>query len=349
MVNKQRLYWIFQIGGWLLYAVIQVVSFLSSDLAAGPVSFQRILFLFYEAALCFTVTHGFRIIFTTGEWIRLSIMKLILNVILGVFTMSLAVYLLRIPGSWLLGLISSGDIFTLERFLGLIVVYNVIFFIWFVLYFTYHFFDEYNKAIKYEASRIEIELNNLKSQLNPHFIFNALNSIRALVDENPKKAKESINQLSNILRNSLVADKKGLTRFEDELKMVRDYLGLESIRFEERLITEFEIHPESYTYYVPPLMVQTLVENGIKHGISKLTKGGLIQIKTYVDSGKLKIHIRNSGTLRNQDRKSGTGLGIKNTIKRLKLLYGNHASFRIHNETGDFVLTEIIIPQHQNL
>ena len=128
---------------------------------------------------------------------------------------------------------------------------------------------------------IEIELNNLKSQLNPHFIFNALNSIRALVDENPSKSKQAINQLSNILRNSLASDKKGLTKFEDEIKIVKDYLGLESIRFEERLKTEFEIHPESQKFLVPPLMIQTLVENGIKHGISKLTPGGVIQLKTY--------------------------------------------------------------------
>lgn len=195
---------------------------------------------------------------------------------------------------------------------------------------------------------IEIELNNLKSQLNPHFIFNALNSIRALVDENPLKSKQAINQLSNILRNSLASDKKGLTKFDDELKMVRDYLGLESIRFEERLKTEFDIDPESRHFLVPPLMIQTLVENGIKHGISKLTPGGIVQVKTAVEKDKLLIQIRNSGQLLHLPKRSKTGLGIKNTIQRLKLIYGNEASFRIINEKDNFVLTEIVIPQHQN-
>src|SRR5690606_5122792 len=137
------------------------------------------------------------------------------------------------------------------------------FFLWFVLYFSYHYFDQYNKSLKYEASMVQIELNNLKSQLNPHFIFNALNSIRALVDENPEKSKQAINQLSNILRNSLATDKKRLTKFGDELKIVRDYLGLENIRFEERLKTRFDIDPQSHRFNVPPLMIQTLVENGI--------------------------------------------------------------------------------------
>ena len=192
---------------------------------------------------------------------------------------------------------------------------------------------------------IEIELNNLKSQLNPHFIFNALNSIRALVDENPSKSKQAINQLSNILRNSLASEKKGLTKFDDELKVVKDYLGLESIRFEERLKTEFDIHPESKNFLVPPLMIQTLVENGIKHGVSKLTKGGIIHVKTYVDNDRLKIHIRNSGHLINGTKRAKGGLGLKNTIQRLRLLYGEEASFRIVNENDNFVLTEIIIPQ----
>jgi len=204
--------------------------------------------------------------------------------------------------------------------------------------------------LKLEASIKEIELSNLKSQLNPHFIFNALNSIRALVDENPAKSKEAINQLSSILRNSLVTEKKGLTSFDDELKLVKDYLGLESIRFEERLKTDFDIDPESKDFLVPPLMIQTLVENGIKHGISKLTSGGLIQIKTKVDGDHLKIHIRNSGRfILNGNHKNGSpGLGLENTRQRLKLIYGDDATFRILTEKDNFVLTEIIIPHLYN-
>jgi LytS/YehU family sensor histidine kinase len=194
---------------------------------------------------------------------------------------------------------------------------------------------------------IEIELNNLKSQLNPHFIFNALNSIRALVDENPSKSKQAINQLSNILRSSLASDKKGLTKFDDELKIVKDYLGLESIRFEERLKTEFDIHPDSRNFLVPPLMIQTLVENGIKHGISKLTRGGIVQVKTLVVNGRMSIQIRNSGQLQNSTKRTKSGLGIRNTIQRLKLIYGDDATFRILNENDNFVLTELTIPQHQ--
>jgi LytS/YehU family sensor histidine kinase len=184
----------------------------------------------------------------------------------------------------------------------------------------------------------------LKSQLNPHFIFNALNSIRALVDENPAKSKQAINQLSNILRNSLTTGKRGLTIFDEELKIVKDYLGLESIRFEERLKTEFNIDPASRDFLVPPLMIQTLVENGIKHGIAKLTAGGIIHIKTAVRNDRLTIQIRNSGQYLNGTKRGTVGLGLQNTKQRLKLIYGEKASFRILTENDTFVLTEIEIP-----
>src|SRR5690606_36171665 len=255
-------------------------------------------------------------------------------------------FFLRVPFSFLLNIVSVQRLaFDLRQITIGSSFYAIILFVWSLFYFTYHYFERYNKSLKYEASMIEIELNNLKSQLNPHFIFNALNSIRALVDENPGKSKQAINQLSNILRNSLASDKKGLTKFDDELKIVKDYLGLEHIRFEERLRTEFDIDPNSHRFYVPPLMIQTLVENGIKHGISKLTAGGLIQMTTHVEKDCLRIRIRNSGRLVNGERKSPLGLGIKNTVQRLKLIYGEEASFRIVNENDNFVLTEVIIPQ----
>jgi two-component system, LytTR family, sensor kinase len=214
---------------------------------------------------------------------------------------------------------------------------------WSMIYFLYHYIDSYNKALKYEATINEIELNKLKSQLNPHFIFNALNSIRALVDENPKKAKTAITQLSHILRNSLSVDKNKLVSFGEEIKTVSDYLDLEIIRYEERLKTQMDIQPGSEGFQIPPLMIQTLVENGIKHGISKLKNGGVIKIETCIENSQLAIRIRNSGHYNSAEKQNGYGLS--NTIQRLKLIYGDTACFRITNEGKDFVLTEIIIPK----
>lgn len=344
MVVKRRLYWTLQVGGWLLYAGIQIIS---SIIFFNGISSRNVAFLLYEALICLAVTHGFRIFARERRWINLSMSQLVPRVLASVLMMGVLVYFLRMPLSFLLGIFDASVAFDPASIGGLSLVYAGMFFVWSVLYFTYHYFDQYNKALKYEASVVQIELNNLKSQLNPHFIFNALNSIRALVDENPAKSKQAINQLSTILRSSLASEKKGLTRFDEELKIVKDYLGLESIRFEERLKTEFDIAPESFSFFVPSLMIQTLVENGIKHGISKLTAGGVIQLRTTVEKGKLKVQIRNSGHLVNGSKRGKNGIGLKNTVQRLKLIYGDEASFRIVNENDNFVVTEVIIPQNK--
>lgn len=347
MVNKYRLYWMLQIFGWLLYVLLQIVF--SSIASTQGVSGRRIAFFILEAAICIALTHLFRNEMNRRQWLQLPIAKLLPRVMATIVLMGVLVYGLRIPASILVGrLFNPEDAFNIENFFGLSFFYMILFFLWSVFYFTFHYIEQYNKSLKYEASRIEIELNNLKSQLNPHFIFNALNSIRALVDENPKKSKQAINHLSNILRNSLATDRIGLTKFADELKIVKDYLSLESIRFEERLKVEYSIHPDSNLFLVPPLMIQTLVENGIKHGIAKLTEGGLISVTTQLEGENLRIQIRNSGQYYqyhvNGIKRKG-GLGLKNTAQRLKLLYGENASFKIVNESNTFVLTEIIIPQ----
>lgn len=343
MVNKKRLYWTLQIGGWTLYALFQI-AFSAFVSGTQGISTARVVFFTYEAAFCLLLTHLFRNSITHWRWLSASMPVLIPRVILSVVVLGLIMYFLRMPISIPLGLFNAKVAFDPGNIMGLTLIYALFFFLWCVLYFIYNYFERYNTSLKLEASVREIELINLKSQLNPHFIFNAMNSIRALVDENPLKAKQAINQLSNILRNSLSTGKTGLTKFEDELKIVKDYLGLESIRFEERLKTEFDIDPRSLDFLVPPLMIQTLVENGIKHGIAKLTAGGLVQLKTEVKNDRLHIRLRNSGQYLNGSLSQNAGLGLENTRQRLKLTYGDKASFRILNETDTFVLTELDIP-----
>lgn len=345
MVNKKRLYWTLQITGWLGYVLLQIVFYNFSNESGIPL--RRIFFFTFEGLICLGVTHLFRYYANKWKWLNLSVPKMMMRVLPTIFLLAITIYFLRVPFSILFNIVSVQRLaFDPKQIMVGSMFYFIMLFVWSLFYFTYHYIARYNKSLKYEASMIEIELNNLKNQLNPHFIFNALNSIRALVDENPVKSKQAINHLSNILRNSLTFEKKGLTKFDDELKIVKDYLSLESIRFEERLKTELDVDPNSSRFLVPPFMIQTLVENGIKHGISQLTQGGTIHLKTLVDKNRLKIQIRNSGHLVNGVRKGKFGgTGIKNTTQRLKLLYGDEASFRIINETNNFVLTEVIIPQ----
>jgi len=346
--NKLRLYWTLQIGGWSIYALVQGGASVINNMLTngGTTSPERLLFFFYEALLCLFVTHLYRYYINRWRWLHLGMAPLAVRAIASTLVMGVAMYFLRIPVSIPLGMFNPVTAFDGWRILGQSVYYAIVFFLWSVFYFIYNYIDLNNKSLKLEAKVKEIELNNLKAQLNPHFIFNAMNSIRALVDENPGKSKLAITQLSNILRNSLVTEKKGLTKFEDELRIVKDYLSLESIRFEERLKIEYDIAPGSNEFWVPPFMIQTLVENGVKHGISHLKEGGTIRLKTTLMDDELKILITNSGQYVNGRTR---GLGLTNTTQRLKLLYGDAAYLRIGNENHNFVLTEVKIPHLYNL
>lgn len=345
-MNKLKLYWSLQIGGWLLFAVVQILGFLI--LGGIELTQFQIIFWVLEAGLFLVTTHLFRNFIIYKNWLSLNMARLIPRVITSVILLALLVYLMRTFIAWPLGMFNPKIALQFSNVLGLTSVYSLIFFLWAVLYFIYHYFESYNTSLKHQAAINEIQLNNLRSQLNPHFIFNALNSIRALVDENPKKSKKSITQLSSILRNSLVTDKKKLTSFNEELQVVKDYLGLETIRFEERLKTSFEIHPDSNLYSIPPLMLQTLVENGVKHGISKLKEGGEICLQTLIIDDELVIQIRNTGTYRNNtSKKKRSGLGLKNTKQRLELLFGDRAKIEITNEDNNVVLTQLNIPQYK--
>jgi len=234
--------------------------------------------------------------------------------------------------------------------LQLIFPFTIIFLFWNILYFASIYLKNYEreevKNLRLTASMNEVELNNLRAQLNPHFMFNALNSIRALIDENPNQAKKSITQMSNILRNSLVSGRKKFVEMSEELRMVQDYLSLEKIRFEERLSFEIEIPEELFKASIPPLLVQTLVENGVKHGISNLPEGGKIWIHAQnVGDSNLIIKVCNSGKYDplKPRRKDSHGIGLTNSRRRLNLLFADKASLEIFNE-DDKVICKITMP-----
>ena len=242
--------------------------------------------------------------------------------------------------------------FKLITIISSIINFSVVFFVWNAFYFAYHYFLNYKRAeidkFKLEAAQNESELNSLKSQLNPHFMFNSMNSIRALIDENPLKAKQAVTQLSNILRNSLLMNKNREIALEEEIQLVKDYLELEKIRYEERLNFELFIEPESLKFLIPPLIIQGQVENAIKHGISKMPKGGKIIVKTLHDEKGLNIRVSNTGKLNTE--KSETGFGMKNTMQRLQLLYGKNTRVHIaENSVNESVEVTIFIPQPKTL
>ncbi|MHA7129459.1 sensor histidine kinase [Algoriphagus namhaensis] len=344
-MNRVRLYWILQILGWGAFGFVKIFF---ASLSSG-ISTVQIWALVVLAAFYLLSTHFLRFIIKAYDWFKLPFPKLLGLALLSILAMSFVNVVAQILIN-----IAFGTLNPEEDFQILIILINVfesfIFYaLWSLLYFLFHFLDNYNTSLKYEARINEIRLNHLKSQLNPHFIFNALNSVRALVDEDPVKAKTAITRVSNMLRFSLMMDKNQTIDFEDELSTVKDYLSLESIRFEERLRVLYEIEDEAYTYKVPPMMLQTIVENAIKHGISNLVKGGIIEIKCKEGlNEELYMQVKNTGHLHEQPNlkvKGEKGHGLSNTVERLKLIYGENATFRIFNSGTEHVITEVKIPK----
>ncbi len=225
--------------------------------------------------------------------------------------------------------------------------------IWMLIYIVYHYVEKNRNdqldRLKLETTVKELELKTIKSHINPHFIFNSLNSIRALVDENPKRARRAITELSNILRSSMQAEKSETVTLERELDIVKDYLALEQMRFEERLKIEFDIEEDTLHQQVPPMMLQTLVENAIKHGISKQVLGGVVRIVAVFKDNVMQLQVQNTGQLETSPDgevrlPDGQGFGIKSTQDRLNLMYQGKAVFEIKNLNAAMVESKVTLP-----
>lgn len=347
MLNKKKLYWYAQLLGWLVYVFIVG---LFNKLNGSEFSSELIYSLLSIYLIGLSVSHFYRSLIVKYNWMKYSIGLLVPRVLLSVLFLGVVVYAIQ---TLVLDIFIANVSFQfdLADAFPKIINWTLLLLLWSLFYFLFHYVNNYKKEeiknLKWQAAKNEIELNKIKSQLNPHFIFNSMNSIRALVDENPVLAKDAITQLSNVLRNSLLMGKKKLIPLSDELKIVDDYLNLEKTRYEERLNVIKNIDENTFSFLVPPLMVQTLVENGIKHGTSKLPKGGTVEIKTNIEQGSLLITIYNSGYY-DKNQESETGFGIVNTKQRLQLMYGNSAKFNIGNEEGR-VKTTVLIPQKLTL
>ena len=218
--------------------------------------------------------------------------------------------------------------------------------LWLLIYLVWHYIlknrnDQLDK-LRLETTVKELELKTIKSHINPHFIFNSLNSIRALVDENPERARKAITELSNILRSSMQAEKSETVPLQKELDIVRDYLALEQMRFEERLKVQFSIDEDTLQHPVPPMMLQTLVENAIKHGISKQVNGGEVRVIASFKGDHLELLVQNTGQLDKEI--NGDGFGIKSTQDRLNLMYQGKASFEIRNAGPNMVESKVEVP-----
>jgi len=346
-LNRKQIYWISQVSGWSSFVGTNLFIISSYE----EVTWQRILVWIFLGLLGIVFTHLLRRVIRKNNWLNLSLKKTIPRVITSSIVVGLIIYIFVFAASYIAGTFEE-DEFNVARIISGIVNISVLILLWNLIYFVVHYMENYKKkeieSLIWEAAVKDYELKTLKSQLNPHFMFNAMNSIRALIEEDPDSAKVAITKLSNILRYSLQMERMERVPLEDEIETVKNYLDLERIRFEDRLRYNIDIDRSTQKIEIPPMMIQTLIENGIKHGVAKRTEGGEIQLKSTLlsnsNGSKLRIEIRNSGRFSEEQLKNSHGFGVSNTKHRLNLLFGDDAHFTIKNENGDTVLAEVEIP-----
>ena len=343
-LNRIPRYWLYQAVGWGLFLLINIFF---------SVSFGRFNSLFVGRLLIF-VTLGFtltNVMRTVIKKVGLLQRPLNQQVIGFVLITLIFASVIGAMESYLIDIFtlrSADDEVETSSYILINNIYTsfIYLFIWNFIYFIDHYINAARKqkldTLKLQALVKELELKTIKSHINPHFIFNALNSIRALIDENPSRAREAITELSNILRSSMQAENVETVPLTRELDIVKDYLALEHIRFEDRLKVEYDIDEDTLNQPVPYMMLQTLVENAIKHGISKNVDGGTVKIISDFKGDHHELIIRNTGRLNGGMNKEG--FGLQSTSNRLGLLFGENADFEIHNVSGNIVEARVRIP-----
>ncbi len=341
MSTTKRLYWIAQLIGWASYVAL---IFLASY-ADNPHQIDLVFIINIASLIFFGIlwTHLMRVSFFKLEWLDLRLAPLIPRVLISSLICSILIAVSTTSLSLLIDAKEKDDLTFLNIIINVFAVLVLILF-WNSIYFTFHFFQKSRKQelnnLSLESSRNEIELKNLRSQLNPHFLFNSLNSIRALIDIEPSKAKVSVTTLSNLLRKSLILGRENLVRLEEEIEMVSNYLELEKIRFEERLEVKMILDTNLNDFMLPPFSLQMLVENAIKHGISNLVEGGEIIIETNKTGGIVTISVTNSGEIIDEINFE-KGIGIENTKRRLALQFKDAAEFELF-QNGNNVIAQLI-------
>jgi len=343
------LYWKCQIIGWSIASLYWAYVGFSGgrfNFLAGSLQFLS------DVAVYIFLTHLYRNFAVSHQWQRLNINQLLKKMVPAVIVMGCAYLLATMVKVYLSRLWFAPEtcppffVFFKLNWLAMLMAGMRLMSIWLLAYHLYHYAQREINTVKenllLSVMAKDAQLDNLSAQLNPHFLFNSLNNIKALVIENPKSARRAIDLLSDLLRTALYSTESGLNPLKVEFSLVRDYLELEKLRLEERLRFRIDADDTLNDILIPCFCIQTLAENAIKHGIDQQKNGGLIHIKIIQADRLIKISVQNPGKFDAQ--KESKGLGIKNLIERLQLYYKGNAKFNIINTDNGFVLSTIIIP-----
>ena len=339
------LYWVCQVCGWgSVWMISQLHVLLDPTRAAVP-HFHSTLHLLGLA--CFS--HLYRVFIKLNHWRNLDWRHLLPRGVVMAFVIAVAhallfnVLLSSLSGTPPAETVPPGHLIFLAISSFLLIA------AWSGIYFGYHFQVDYQKIqvnqLRLEVALREAEHRALSAQINPHFLFNSLNTLRSLIDENPEKAREAVTELARLFRASLKTTRRNLITLREELETVHSYLSLEQSRFESRLVVHGDIPEAAMEATLPPFLLQTLIENAIKYGVGPHPQAE-ISYRAHLDAQGLTLQVTNPGQVRAQSpRDSVTGIGLENSRLRLQLLFGPRASLNLTSLRNNSVLAEALIPQ----
>jgi len=290
-----------------------------------------------------------------NNWVRSALLHVPISILLSVFLTALGHILL-----WLYWGYREGKPFSFER-MGRFVVANFsegigIYMLIAMTSYAINYYRRYRegqlRTLQLEAQLSQAQLQALKMQLHPHFLFNTLHSISALLTKDIDSARKMITRLGDFLRLTLENSGSQEVTLKQEMEFLSCYLEIERIRFQNRLATRMDIAQPTLVAKVPNLILQPIVENAIRHGIAPRSTPGLIEIEAKQRNGTLRIQVRDNGPGLSKHRTSDIlfkkGLGLANTETRLERLYGAAHLFDLSNNPNGGLIVTLEIPFHKD-
>lgn len=330
---KERLssFWTLQLAGWLAYWVMIYVTFIT------VVASHQLLHLLHvktaRTIIGFGLTCVLRLAYKPAAR-KLSFRVIAVLALSGSIVLGCLWTLLEEGYFWMLSP-RPGNFFSWVRFPKAALDYAMTVMAWSALYFGLKYWQaweaERERTLQANALAHQAQLELLRYQLNPHFLFNALNSIRASIDEDKARAKRMVTEFSEFLRYSLTSSAAANIPLREELAAIRNYLAIEQIRFEDKLDVQFDIAPNAEEFRVPGFIIHPLVENAIKHGMNGDAQLQL-RIAASVNKGHLHIEVANSGHWHAHG--NGAGIGLRNVEQRLQQLFPDRSHFAIAEADG---------------
>jgi two-component system sensor histidine kinase AlgZ len=347
--DSKQAYWLCQVTGWGLYGVVNLFA----AVLIGHLPWIRAaLDMAVLSGVGLVLTHLLRLFMGASGWRRMRLGKRITRILAASLVLGITVAILMSftgVARW-----QSADVVIDPPSLRPLFVFTVqmlnwalLFALWSTLYFAVLSVRDRESAELRQSELIRAlqlsELRVLKSQLNPHYLFNALNTVRALIADDPARAQTAVTQLARTLRYTLSSGQDELVSLEQELAIVDDYLELQALRLGERLRIERDICPASCGVRIPVMLLQTLVENAIKHGIAELPEGGLLTIVARMERGALMLKVENPCPNR-LTQAAHEGIGLRNAGERLRLLFGPGATLTLDLTQPTFAIARANVP-----